>query len=96
MVVYSNTLHCEYRQDLQFLDLSIALESYLCRSEEQRPPAELFVTIILLKLCWFLIAEKKLSILLFMFSKVLSLDAHFLDKPFIILAWPKIYSLKGG
>ena len=37
-----------------------------------------------------------LSILLFIFSKILSLEASFLDKPSIILAWPKINSLKGG
>ena len=43
MVVYGNMLHYEYRQDLQFLDLSVALESYLYRSEEQQQPAKLFV-----------------------------------------------------
>ena len=41
-------------------------------------------------------AEEKLSILLFMFSKILSLEANFLDKPSIILAWPEINFLKGG
>ena len=40
--------------------------------------------------------EEKLSILLFMFSKILSLDANFLDKLSIILAWLEINSLKGG
>jgi hypothetical protein len=38
-------------------------------------PAELFVILS----CWFLIAEAKVSILVFMFSKVLSLQATFLD-----------------
>jgi hypothetical protein len=41
-------------------------------------------------------ADEKLSILLFMFSKILSLEASFLDKPSIILAWLEINSLKGG
>jgi hypothetical protein len=40
--------------------------------------------------------EEKLSILLFMFSRILSLEASFLDEPSIILAWPEINSLKGG
>jgi hypothetical protein len=31
-----------------------------------------------------------------MFSKILSLEANFLDKPSIILAWPEINSLKSG
>ena len=39
--------------------------------------------------------EEKVSILLFMFSKILSLEASFLDKPSIILACPDINSLKG-
>jgi hypothetical protein len=41
-------------------------------------------------------AEAKLSILLFMFSKILSLVASFLDNPSISLDWPAINSLKGG
>jgi hypothetical protein len=36
-------LHCEHRQDLQFRDLPVVPESYLCRSEEQLPLAKLFV-----------------------------------------------------
>jgi hypothetical protein len=32
-------------------------------------------------------AEEKLYVLLFMFSKILSLEASFLDNPSIILAW---------
>ena len=40
---------------------------------------------ILLKLCWFLMAQAKLSILLFMFSKILSLEATFLDNLSITL-----------
>jgi hypothetical protein len=40
--------------------------------------------------------EEKLSILLFIFSRILSFEASFLDKPSIILAWPEINSLKGG
>jgi hypothetical protein len=40
--------------------------------------------------------EEKLSILLFIFSKFLSLEANFLDKLSIILAWLEINSLKGG
>ena len=35
-------------------------------------------------------AEERLSILLLMFSKTLSLEASFLDNPSIILAWPEI------
>jgi hypothetical protein len=31
-----------------------------------------------------------------MFSKILSLEASFQDKPSIILAWQEINSLKGG
>ena len=41
-------------------------------------------------------AEEKLFILLFMFSKILSLEASFLDKPSITLAWPEINSFKAG
>ena len=40
--------------------------------------------------------EEKLSILLFMFSRILSLEASFLDNPSIILAWPETKSLKYG
>ena len=43
-----------------------------------------------------LMAEEKLSILLFMFYKILSLEASFLGKPSIILTWLEINSLKGG
>ena len=40
--------------------------------------------------------EAKLSILLFMFSRILSLVATFLDNPSISLDCPAINSLKGG
>jgi hypothetical protein len=43
MVECSNKLHCEYRQDLQFLNLPTAPESYLYPMEEQQLPAKLFV-----------------------------------------------------
>jgi hypothetical protein len=41
-------------------------------------------------------AEEKLYVLLFMFSKILSLEASFLDNPSIILAWLETKSLKDG
>jgi hypothetical protein len=62
--------------------------------EEQQLPAELFV--ILLKLCWFLMVEAKVSILVLMFSKILSLEAIFLDIWSISLDWLATNSLKGG
>jgi hypothetical protein len=40
--LYSTILHWIYRQDLQILILPIAPESYLCRPEEQKMPAEIF------------------------------------------------------
>jgi hypothetical protein len=40
--------------------------------------------------------EAKLSILLLMFSRILSLVAIFLDNPSISLDWPAINYLKGG
>jgi hypothetical protein len=41
-------------------------------------------------------AKEKLSILLFIFSKILSLEASFLDNPSTILDWLEINSLKDG
>jgi hypothetical protein len=41
-------------------------------------------------------AEEKLSILLFMFSRILSLVVIFLDIWSSILDWPTTRSLKGG
>ena len=97
MVVCSSMLHCEYRQDLQFLDLPVASE-ILPLSVGGTVAASWAIcdSIILLKLCWFLMAEERLSILLLMFSNILSLEASFLDKFSIILAWLEINSLKDG
>ena len=54
------------------------------------------VSIILLKLNWFLIAEEIVSTFAFILSKNLSLAASFLFKDSFILAWPKTRSLKEG
>jgi hypothetical protein len=43
MAPCSGKLYCEYRQDLQFLNLLATPESNLCQTEEQQLPAELFV-----------------------------------------------------
>ena len=54
------------------------------------------VSIILLKLNWFLIAEESVSTSAFILSKILPLAASFLFKDSFILARPKTRSLKEG
>jgi len=55
-----------------------------------------WVSIILLKLDWFLSIEDKVSSLTFRFSRVLSLAKSFLFIFSLILTWPSTSSLKGG
>ena len=55
-----------------------------------------WVSIILLKLDWFLSVEDKVSSLTFRFSSVLSLAKRFLFIFSLILTWPRTRSLKGG
>ena len=54
------------------------------------------VSLILLKLSWFLRAEERVSTFAFMLSRILSLAASFLFKDSLILAWPNTKSLKEG
>ena len=55
-----------------------------------------YESIFLLYLSWSLMAEEKLSILIFIFSKTLSLEACFLEIFSLILASSKIKFLKYG
>jgi hypothetical protein len=50
----------------------------------------------LLKVSWSFMAEEKLFILVFIFSRILSLNASLLEIVSLILAYSKIESLKDG